>query len=47
MENVGFEFTPNAEGVWIKENRTKVKINSLGLRDLENNSSFRNSFKIF
>tara|TARA_Y100000287_G_C14212825_1_gene351844 strand:+ start:65 stop:1234 length:1170 start_codon:yes stop_codon:yes gene_type:complete len=46
-ENVGFEFTPNAEGVWIKENRTKVKINSLGLRDLENNSSFRNSFKIF
>lgn len=45
-ENVGFKFTPNAKGVWIKENRTKVKINSLGLRDLENNSSFNNSLKI-
>ena len=44
--NVGFNFTPNAKGIWLKENRTKVKINSLGLRDFEYNSNLNNGLKI-
>ncbi len=34
-KNFGFETTPNSEGVWVRENRALVRINSLGLRDVE------------
>ncbi len=30
---VGFKFTPKAKGIWLKENRTKVEINTIGIRD--------------
>ena len=33
-KNIGYKFTPNQKGIWAKENRVKVKINSLGLRDI-------------
>jgi hypothetical protein len=31
----GYEFTPGARGVWPKEHRARVHIDSLGLRDVE------------
>jgi len=33
--NIGFAATPNATGVSVRENRTPVRLNSLGLRDVE------------
>jgi hypothetical protein len=33
--DVGFDLTPGAAGVWPRENRSWVRINSLGLRDVE------------
>jgi hypothetical protein len=32
---LGYAFTPDAEGVWIEENRARIRINALGLRDSE------------
>lgn len=32
---LGYAFTPGAEGVWIEENRARIRINALGLRDGE------------
>src|SRR5467141_4049794 len=31
----GFDSTPGARGVWTREHRSRVQINSLGLRDVE------------
>jgi len=31
----GFDSTPGARGVWVREHRSQVRINSLGLRDVE------------
>ena len=45
-KNIGYKFTPNQEGIWVKENRVKVKINSLGLRDISYSNDFKNFFKI-
>jgi hypothetical protein len=33
--DTGYAFIPNAEGLWTRENRAFIKINSLGLRDVE------------
>ena len=45
--NNGYNFTPNAKGIWTKENRTLVSINELGIRDLQNRYENINGFKIF
>ena len=45
-KNIGYKFTPNQEGIWVKENRVKVKINSLGLRDISYTDDLKNYFKI-
>src|SRR5216684_1638845 len=34
----GFDTTPGARGVWTREHRSRVQINSLGLRDVERDS---------
>jgi hypothetical protein len=31
----GFDATPGAEGIWSKEHRSRIRVNSLGLRDVE------------
>jgi hypothetical protein len=33
--DVGYDFTPGASGIWPRENRAVVRINALGLRDVE------------
>lgn len=33
--DIGYKFTPGVEGTWVRENRSKIRINSLGLRDFE------------
>jgi hypothetical protein len=33
--DIGYSFTPGAEGTWVRENRARIRINSLGLRDFE------------
>ncbi len=45
-KNIGYKFTPNLEGVWVKENRVKIKINSFGFRDSEYSDDFNNDFRI-
>jgi hypothetical protein len=34
-KDFGFESTPGARGIWTTENRARVQLNSLGLRDVE------------
>jgi hypothetical protein len=34
-KDFGFESTPGAHGIWTTENRARVQLNSLGLRDVE------------
>jgi hypothetical protein len=34
-KDFGFESTPGAHGIWATENRARVQLNSLGLRDVE------------
>jgi hypothetical protein len=31
----GFDATPGAQGIWSKEHRARIRVNSLGLRDVE------------
>src|SRR6516225_7978868 len=31
----GFDATPGAAGIWSKEHRSRIRVNSLGLRDVE------------
>jgi hypothetical protein len=33
--DIGYSFTPGTEGTWVRENRARIRINSLGLRDFE------------
>ena len=33
--DIGYSFTPETEGTWVRENRARIRINSLGLRDFE------------
>ncbi len=45
-KNIGYKFTPYQEGIWLKENRVKVKINSIGIRDISYTDDTKNFFKI-
>ena len=45
-KNIGYKFTPDQEGIWVKENRVKVKINSMGIRDIPYTNDFKSDFKI-
>ena len=45
-KELGFKFTPNAKGIWLKENRSKIKINDLGFRDFNKKDLKESSFKI-
>ena len=45
-KKIGYKFTPYQEGIWLKENRVKVKINSIGIRDISYKDDFKSFFKI-
>ena len=42
----GYRLRENAEGIWTTENRTKIKISSIGLRDNEINNELSDMYRV-